>query len=75
MISLFNDILAQKLPDFDNPYIELLETLLTCDFSQSAIKEALRKMGLSYSDVELDGLVEELKEKVRELKERELPKD
>ncbi len=52
----------------------MLETLLTSDFSQSEIKEALKKMGLSYSDEELDKLVEELKEKVREFKERELPK-
>ncbi len=68
-------VIPEKYKRFDNSYIDLLESLLTSEFSQSAIKEALKKMGLSYSDEELDNLVEGLKERVREFKERELPKE
>ncbi|AEH50265.1 transposase mutator type [Pseudothermotoga thermarum DSM 5069] len=68
-------LLKEKYKRLDESYVKLLESMIASGFSESEIMSVLKRLGLPYSEKELERIKEGLKEELRWFKERELPSE
>ena len=66
-------VLPEKWKRTDKTYEDLLMSLLVNGYSDSELTNTLRRLGLPFSDKDINKIRDELRERLKDIKTRELP--